>query len=442
MEGRPPRPPSGARRGAANSPPPLPPIDAPEHARTEYSPAAAGSLRKRSPSPTPHKRSASLSRTGRDPSVNPQGGRLRSASPSSRPGTQHQRAPDAAERPAHDASVRGRRLEAASSEAVPPAGLAARGAAGSAQRGSDVLLELERLSGSEVPGQVVMGAHGAAQPSSPVMLPGGRALGTMSAAGISSRLRLAQQISSNSAGLQTVGSLTVGSLGASPVDDRQAGRGISLRVAHVNASPAGSTKLRVGGAPGAPKIAPSTLVATRLFGELKEQAGKGSAQPLPRPEGPTSTTAAARHGRTSPRTAMWASEIRAASIRFDQGAAADSERERTSSTGSSRTAGTSGPKPHLPPEQDPWVALERLRLNPESPEFIYMIPYRRNEGVQSAACTHIHNCPTPSSTAMNVSAVATLLNQRLPRFSWPLLPGAALWLTRSTAQPLASRWRH
>jgi len=365
MEGRPPRPPSGTRRGGAKSP--LPPGDSPE-ASAEYAPAATGSLRRRSPSPTPHKRSSSLSRTGRDPLINPVGGtRLRSASPSSRPGTQQR---------GQDADPVG-----ASGGTLPPVVLAACGAESSMRRGSEVLLALERLSGSESPGQVVMGVREMQPDRSSPAMPGGKTLGPMSAAGISSRLRLAHQTSSNSAGLQTVGSLTVGSLGASPVDGRQAGRGIALRVGHVNTSPAGGTKLRVGGAPGAPKIAPSTLVATRLFGELKEQAG--SSRQLPKPAGQSGSRAAAtRHGRTSPRTAVWASEIRAASIRFDQGAVDPEQR-----TGS---AGTSDPKSHLPAAQDPWVALERLRLKPESPEFVYMIPYRRSEGVWRVPHTHTH----------------------------------------------------
>jgi hypothetical protein len=383
MEGRPPRPPSGTRRGGAKSP--LPPGDSPE-ASAEYAPAATGSLRRRSPSPTPHKRSSSLSRTGRDPLINPVGGtRLRSASPSSRPGTQQR---------GQDADPVG-----ASGGTLPPVVLAACGAESSMRRGSEVLLALERLSGSESPGQVVMGVREMQPDRSSPAMPGGKTLGPMSAAGISSRLRLAHQTSSNSAGLQTVGSLTVGSLGASPVDGRQAGRGIALRVGHVNTSPAGGTKLRVGGAPGAPKIAPSTLVATRLFGELKEQAG--SSRQLPKPAGQSGSRAAAtRHGRTSPRTAVWASEIRAASIRFDQGAVDPEQR-----TGS---AGTSDPKSHLPAAQDPWVALERLRLKPESPEFVYMIPYRRSEGVWRVPHTHTHthtHQTLPYSLSLSLSSL-------------------------------------
>jgi hypothetical protein len=292
---------------------------------------------------------------------------------------------------------------------LPPVVLAARGAESSMRRGPEVLLALERLSGLESPGQIVMGVH-ETQPdrSSPVM-PGGKTLGPMSAAGISSRLRLAQQTSSNSAGLQTVGSLTVSSLGASPVDGRQAGRGIALRVGHVNTSPAGGTRLRVGGAARAPKIAPSTLVASRLFGELKEQAG--SSQQLPKTEGQNGSGAAAtRHGRASPRTAVWASEIRAASIRFDQGAV-DPE-QRTDS------AGKNGPKPHLPSAQDPWVALERLRLNPESSEFVYMIPYRRSEGVWRVPQTpHTH-----THTHAKHSRTLSLSLYSLPPPSLPPLP--------------------
>jgi len=71
---------------------------------------------------------------------------------------------------------------------------------------------------------------------------------------------------------------------------------------------------------------------------------------------------------------MWASEIRAASMRFGRDTQEEAEPLRTA------TAST-GPNPHLPADKDPWAALERLRLNPESAEFVYMLPYRRDDGI-------------------------------------------------------------
>ena len=89
---RPPRPPSGKR--VATDPPAEDVLaeSAGSQSRTTYVPPMEknGAARRRSPSPTPHKRSSSLSRVGRDPNVNPHGSRQRSASPAapSRPGTQ------------------------------------------------------------------------------------------------------------------------------------------------------------------------------------------------------------------------------------------------------------------------------------------------------------------------------------------------------------------
>ena len=309
-------------------------------------------VRKRSPSPTPHKRSSSLSRTGRDPSINAvPHSRLRSASPASRPSTQLTRGNgDVAER---------------------------------THRGSDVLVDLERKSGAE----------SSAQPSR-VVAPSlaASAGGTarhLTVAGLSSRLKMAESASAKSAGLQTVGSLTVGSLGASPVDGRQAGRGIWLRVGQastkskagrqVEASrcalgrPSPITKLRVGGAASGLKISPSTLTASRLFGELKEHSFITS---LPSHKAPSAQASGMLVGRMSPRTAMWASEVRAASMRFDQAPLHADTQHATSSN-----AGTNVPKPHLPSDKDPWVALERLRQTPESAEFVYMIQYRRDRGL-------------------------------------------------------------
>ena len=33
----------------------------------------------------------------------------------------------------------------------------------------------------------------------------------------------------------------------------------------------------------------------------------------------------------------------------------------------------------LSEEEDPWVALEKLRRTPESLKFVYMLPYRKSE---------------------------------------------------------------
>lgn len=329
MAARPPRPPSARR------PPPDP---------GESSPAADGERgahvpkvgdaersRKRSPSPTPRKRATSLSRTGRDPgldSYGPAGHRLRSESPSSRPGTQ--------QRQDEGSAVR--------AELFPDR---AQNAAPALRRGPEALQELERLSGPA--------AHVSA---------GAPSLSPVSAAGLSSRLRLTQQMASKSVGLNDPGSFTAGTLGV--LGSQQVGKGMALRIGLVNPGPpVNSSRLRVGAAAGAPKIAPSTLVASRLLGELKEHGGPGArAAPAP----------AAHPGRKGPRTALWASEIRAASMRFGRDAQEETEPPHTA-------AASTGPKPHLPADKDPWVALERLRLNPESAEFVYMLSYRRNDGM-------------------------------------------------------------
>lgn len=348
---RPPRPPSG-KRVATDAPSDDVLLGSTDSCTSYLPPMETGAARKRSPSPTPHKRSSSLSRVGRDPNVNPHVSRQRSASPAapSRPGTQQC---DRDQEPEVNNDRKGGREI--------PIPDPARNAAEAARRGSEAIIKFERLSGLDSSDRTQM--------ISGQTLAGRGNLSPMSAAGISSCLRLAQHSSSKAAGLQTVGSLTIGSLGASPVDSRQAGRGITLRVGQVGASP--SSKLRVGGAPGGPKIAPSTLVA-RLFGELKQQAAVGPAV-SPNP----ALAASAQHaGRKSPRTAMWASEIRAASMRFDESGANGNLPSQLQSMPSSACG-----ERHLPADKDPWVALERLRLKPESAEFVYMIPYHRSKAL-------------------------------------------------------------
>ena len=182
-----------------------------------------------------------------------------------------------------------------------------------ARRASEVLLEFERLAELEKLSDVDRTHSVGGQTQT---LPGGRNLDPLSAACISSRLRLTQQTASKAAGLQTVGSLTATSLGSPQTDTRKAGRGITLAVGQVGVSPSGSTKLRVGGAGKGPKIAGSSLVAPRLFAELKQQPTNAAAAAALH-----TTTATNPSGRQSPRAARaatWASEIRAASLRFDE----------------------------------------------------------------------------------------------------------------------------
>ena len=181
-EGRPPSPQSGTRRCGANSP------------------AVTGSLRSPSLTPlTPHKRSSSLSQTGSegDPLINPtaemvvhqrpspvtlpdlssiEGSANKQSLPPSSADDQGEEDPLELCRKSVDLQVGGMRLRAASPSTRPgtlqrgpgaePAvvvqsELAARTAESSMGRGSEVLLALERLSGSGSPGQVVMGVHDA-----------------------------------------------------------------------------------------------------------------------------------------------------------------------------------------------------------------------------------------------------------------------------------------
>ena len=225
----------------------------------------AGRSRKRSPSPTPHKRSSSLSRSGRDPTVtNYLPGRLRSLSPSI---TDAAFGVDASKQKTRDASVSGNKpqlpsdgragqqptLEIREPAAPVPSDLTgaalatvpARHAAECTRRGADALLELERA-GERLSGLAVVSdvqpRGGSGQPAPP---PGKAVLSPMSAAGVSSRLRLTQNSAAQAgvlAGAGRAGSIqqtalgwrgASGLLGGGAADVRQAGRGITLRVGQV-----------------------------------------------------------------------------------------------------------------------------------------------------------------------------------------------------------------
>ena len=329
--------------------------------------------RKRSPSPTTNRRASSLSRPGRDAAERlSTGSRLRSLSPAISQRWSEVREAESGHEPASNESE-------------------------DARRGTKALLELERLSTltqsfqQHAPTSVQAGGRAA---------PAGMSLPQMSAAGISSRLRLTQQTPAQAAGLiepplggSLSAALPLGGVGAA-VGGR--GRGIALRVGQVGALRGpGAKSMRVG-----PKMAPSTLVPSRRAADMREKenaTGQGGGHGALRAGG-----AEEAGDRSAGRTQTWKAEVRAASLRHaegkhDTGGDAQShsdggahergvgaERDPRAVSSRAQGIGTSTGQPSEAAETkttDPWEALERLRRNPESAEFVYMLPYRRAAGL-------------------------------------------------------------
>ena len=323
--------------------------------------------RKRSPSPTTNRRASSLSRPGRDAAERlSTGSRLRSLSPAISQRWSEVREAESGHEPASNESE-------------------------DARRGTKALLELERLSTltqpfqQHAPASVQAGGRAA---------PAGMSLPQMSAAGISSRLRLTQQTPAQAAGLiepPLGGSLSAAlPLGGGGAAVGGRGRGIALRVGQVGALRGpGAKSMRVG-----PKMAPSTLVPSRRASDMREKEN--------------ATGQGGGHGtaedRIAGRTQTWKAEVRAASLRHaegkhdaggdaqshsdggahERGVGAERDPREAISLAESRAQGigTSAGQPSEAAEtKDPWVALERLRRDPESAEFVYMLPYRRAAGL-------------------------------------------------------------